>query len=169
MYENNKFRSCRKDQQGNEYWRCTINGCTARLKTPNGSEAVDLISNNHSLSGTVANETVQALRTTCKRKATETACERPSKVIRTVLGDQDNSDVTVCWCTEKYSANSVHTRKISGPAMPLWKCYQFRYLIEPAEATVKRQRQILNKRYIFFAEIVYFRLAPSLSCCFSRC
>ena len=41
-YENNKFRSYRKDQQGNEYWRCTINGCTARLKTSNGSEVVDL-------------------------------------------------------------------------------------------------------------------------------
>jgi len=43
MYENNKFRSYRKDQQGNEYWRCTINGCTARLKTSNGSEVVDLL------------------------------------------------------------------------------------------------------------------------------
>jgi len=43
MYENNKFRSYRKDRQGNEYWRCTINGCTARLKTSNGSELVDLI------------------------------------------------------------------------------------------------------------------------------
>ena len=27
-------------------------------------------------------------------KAIETACERPSKVIRTVLGDQDEVDVT---------------------------------------------------------------------------
>jgi len=58
MYENNKFRSYRKDQQGNEYWRCTINGCTARLKTSNGSELVDLIINNHSHSDTVANETI---------------------------------------------------------------------------------------------------------------
>jgi len=40
------------------------------------------------------NEAVQALRTTCKRKAIETAYERPSKVIRTVLGDQDDVDVT---------------------------------------------------------------------------
>ena len=40
------------------------------------------------------NETVQALRTSCKRKAIETACERPFKVMRTVLGDQDDFDVT---------------------------------------------------------------------------
>jgi len=65
----------RKDQQGNEYWWCTINGRIARLKTSNGSELVDLIINNHSHSDTVANETVQALHTTCKRKATETTCE----------------------------------------------------------------------------------------------
>ena len=73
MYENNEFRSYRKYQQGNEYWRCTINVCTARLKTSNGTEVVDFISNNHTHSDTVANETVQALCTTCKRKATETA------------------------------------------------------------------------------------------------
>ena len=40
------------------------------------------------------NETVQALRSTRKRKAIETACERPFKVMRTVLGDQDDFDVT---------------------------------------------------------------------------
>ena len=40
------------------------------------------------------NETVQALRTTYKRKTIETACERPFKVIRTVLRDQDDFDVT---------------------------------------------------------------------------
>jgi len=58
MYENNKFGSYRKDQQSNEYWRCTINGCIARLKTSNGSELVELIINNHSHSDTVANETI---------------------------------------------------------------------------------------------------------------
>jgi len=94
MYENNKFRSYWKYQQGNEYWRCTIDGCTARPKTSNGSELVDMISNNHTHSDTVVNETVQALRTSCKRKAIETACERPFKVMRTVLGNQDDFDVT---------------------------------------------------------------------------
>jgi len=46
-----------------------------------------LISNNHSHSYIVANESA-------KRKAMETACERPPNVIRTVLGDQDDFDVT---------------------------------------------------------------------------
>ena len=61
MCENNKFRSYRKDH--NEYWWCTINGCTARLKTSNGSELVDfiMISNNHTHAlDAVVNETVQA-------------------------------------------------------------------------------------------------------------
>jgi len=114
MYENNKFRSYRKDQQGNEYWRCTINGCTARLKTSNGSELVDLISNNHTHSDTVVNETVQALRTTCKMKAIETACERPSKVIRTVLGDQDDVDVTSSDVNNVRAAMYRERRKYCG-------------------------------------------------------
>ena len=54
-------------------------------QTSNGSELVDLISINQIHSDTVANETVQALCTICKRNATETARERPSKVIITVL------------------------------------------------------------------------------------
>ena len=45
-----------------------------------GSELLEMISNNRTYSNTVANETVQALRTTCKSKATETAGKRLSKV-----------------------------------------------------------------------------------------
>jgi len=113
IHENNKFRSYRKDQQGNEYWRCTINRCIARLKTSTVVDIVELISNHaHAntfsiylaycfsfflvfvivclfatssgelkIFNTVQNEAVQILRTACKRKATDTACERPSKVI----------------------------------------------------------------------------------------
>ena len=73
-------------------------GCATRPRLDCGDRSwicnTPLISNNHSHSDTVANEIVQALRTTCKRKATETACLRPSKVIRTVLGDQDDFDLT---------------------------------------------------------------------------
>ena len=94
IYENNKFRSYRKDQQDNEYWRCTVNRCTARLKTLNVGEVVELISN-HAHADTVKNEAVHILRTACKRKATDTACERPSKVIRTVLSEQAESDVSL--------------------------------------------------------------------------
>ena len=45
----------------------------------------------------VHNEAVQKLQilhTACKRKATDTACERPSKVIRTVLSEQAESDIS---------------------------------------------------------------------------
>jgi len=85
IHENNKFRSYPKDQQGNEYWRCTINRCTARLKTSTVGEVVELISN-HAHADTVQNKAVQILRTACKRKTTDTACESPSKVIVMDLG-----------------------------------------------------------------------------------
>jgi len=39
-----------------------------------------MISNNRTYSKTVANETMPALRTSCKRKATETAGKRLTKV-----------------------------------------------------------------------------------------
>jgi len=42
----------------------------------------------------VQNEAVQIVRTACKRKATETACERPSKVIRTISLEQAESDIS---------------------------------------------------------------------------
>jgi len=76
LHDNNKFRSYRKDQQGSEYWRCTINRRTARLKTSTVSDCevviVELIPN-HAHADTVQNEAVQILRTACKRKATDTA------------------------------------------------------------------------------------------------
>ena len=93
IHENNKFRSYRKDQQGNEYWGCTINRCTVRLKTSNVGEVVELISS-HAHADTVQNEAVQILRTACKRKATDAACERPSNVIRTVLSEQAESNIS---------------------------------------------------------------------------
>ena len=93
LYENNKFRSYRKDQEGNEYWRCTISGCKARLTTSNDSELMECISS-HTHGDTVQNESVQTLRTACKRKATETVGERPSKVIKTCLKQHGESDVT---------------------------------------------------------------------------
>jgi len=49
---------------------------TARLKTFTVGEVVGLISN-HGHADTVQIEAVQILRTACKRKATDTACERP--------------------------------------------------------------------------------------------
>ena len=68
----------------NTAWRFTINRCTARLKTFTVSEVVKPISY-HTRADTVQIEAVQILPTACKRKATETACECTSKVIRTIL------------------------------------------------------------------------------------
>jgi len=68
MYENNKFRSYRKDQHGNEYRLCTISRCAARLKMSDGIELVELTSNNHTYANTVDNEIVPALRIARKRK-----------------------------------------------------------------------------------------------------
>jgi len=85
LYENNKFRSHRKDQDGNGYWRCnTINRCKARLTTSNDSELIEFISS-HTHGDTVQNESVQTLRTACRRKATETVGERPYKVIKNLF------------------------------------------------------------------------------------
>jgi len=64
-HENNKFRSYRKDQQGNEYWRFTINRRSASEDID--SRQVELISN-HAHDDTVQNEAVQILRTACKEK-----------------------------------------------------------------------------------------------------
>jgi len=61
---------------------------------PTVGEVVELISN-HAHADTVQNEAVRILRTVCKRKATGTACERPSKVILTVLSEQAESDISV--------------------------------------------------------------------------
>jgi len=59
----------------------TINGCKARLTTSKDSELIEFISS-HTHGDTVQNESVQTLRTgtACKRKATETVGERPSKL-----------------------------------------------------------------------------------------
>ena len=113
IHENNKFTSYRKDQQGNEYWRCTINRCTARLKTSTVGEVVELISN-HAHADTVQNEAVQMLRTACKRKATDTACERPSKVIRTVLSEQAESDISSSDILNVRAAMYRERRKYQG-------------------------------------------------------
>jgi len=60
--------------EDNEYWRFTINRCTARPKTSTVDDIVQLISSHaHS-------DTVQILCTACKRiKSNDrpTACERP--------------------------------------------------------------------------------------------
>jgi len=79
-----------------------------------GEASASSPSNNHSHSDTVANEIVQAMRTTCKRKATENTCERPSKVIRTVLGDQDDFDVTSSDINNVRAAMYRERRKYCG-------------------------------------------------------
>jgi len=94
LYENNNFRNYRKDQECNEYWRCTINGCKAHLTMSNDSGLIEFISS-HTHGDTVQNESVQTLRTACKRKATETVGERPSKVIKTCLKDHGESHIKV--------------------------------------------------------------------------
>jgi len=59
------------------------NGCIVHLTTSNDSELIEFISS-HTPGDTVQNESVRTLRTACKRKATETVGERPSKVIKLV-------------------------------------------------------------------------------------
>ena len=62
----------------------TINRCKARLTTSNDSELIEFISS-HTHGDTVQNESVQTLRTACRRKTTETVGERPYKVIKNLF------------------------------------------------------------------------------------
>jgi len=71
IHENNNFRSYREDQRGNEYRRCTINRCTARLKTFTVGEVVELISY-HTHADTVyktrSSATAEKQRVSCPRQ-----------------------------------------------------------------------------------------------------
>ena len=86
IFENFKYRRYRNLSSGNISWRCTNKKCSASLETEATGSTIQIAHNQHTHNELSPHQMQKdCIRNACKRKAEESLCERPSKIVRSTL------------------------------------------------------------------------------------
>ena len=74
-------------------WRCSVKECKARIRTDSSAQTVLMQKNQHSHEPDERKDERHQLRATAKRKTTYDITQRPSKIIRRALQDQQEEQL----------------------------------------------------------------------------
>ena len=74
-------------------WRCSVTDCKAGIRTDSSAQTVFMQKNQHSHEPDEGKNERHQLRATAKRKATDDITQRPSKIIRRALQDQQEEQL----------------------------------------------------------------------------
>ena len=74
-------------------WRCSVKDCKTRIRTDSSAQAVLMQQNQYSHEPDERKDERHQLRATAKRKTTYDITQRPSKIIRRALQDQQEEQL----------------------------------------------------------------------------
>lgn len=119
IVESEKFTKHKELKSGEVCWRCAIRSCKAKIYTVGAENLIMRSELEHSHEKNLKKLNRQIVSAGVKRKATDDICEKPSKVIHSVLRDNPAQLSTLTVKDIHYIRNTIYTtRRKTLPVLP---------------------------------------------------